>query len=111
MTKVAQSFLDLVKRSQLVEDDQLQEFLLDRLRKKHGGSLPEPHQAHAEAFVKAELITEWQAEKLLVWWKRSTKSLPQASVPFSPSAMSSLSRPIVAMLLTDYVIGGLAIDV
>ena len=64
MTKVAQSFLDLVKRSQLVEDDQLQE-LLDKLRKKHGGSLPEPQEALAEAFVKAELITEWQAEKLL----------------------------------------------
>lgn len=63
MAKVAQSFLDLVKRSQLVEDDRLQEFL-DDYRKQHG-SLPEQQEVLAEAFVKAELLTEWQAEKLL----------------------------------------------
>lgn len=63
MTKVAQSFLDLVKRSGLVEDDQLKEFLT-KYRKQHG-ELPERQEALAEAFVDAGLITEWQADKLL----------------------------------------------
>ena len=64
MTKVAHSFLDLVKRSQLVEEDQLQEFLSE-YHKQHGEKLPERQEALAEAMVEAELITEWQAEKLL----------------------------------------------
>ena len=64
MTKVAQSFLDLVKRSLLVEEDQLQEFLT-QFRAEHGGKLPEKQEAFAEALVKAELLTSWQAEKLL----------------------------------------------
>ncbi len=64
MTKVAQSFLDLVKRSQLVEDDQLQEFLT-QFRTEHSGKLPEKKDALAEALVKADLLTNWQAEKLL----------------------------------------------
>lgn len=64
MTKVAQSFLDLVKRSQLVEADQLQEFL-DKYRAEHSKDLPERQEALAEAFVEAGLITEWQADKLL----------------------------------------------
>ncbi|MGI9430458.1 MAG: serine/threonine protein kinase [Bythopirellula sp.] len=64
MTKVAQSFLDLVKRSLLVEEDQLQEFLTD-YRAKHGVELPERQEALAEALVEQELLTNWQAEKLL----------------------------------------------
>ncbi|MEM8944186.1 MAG: protein kinase [Planctomycetota bacterium] len=64
MTKVAQGFLDLVKRSQLVEEDQLQAFL-EKLRTKGGGRLPESQEDLAAAFVGADLLTEWQAEKLL----------------------------------------------
>ncbi|NOZ39603.1 MAG: serine/threonine protein kinase [Planctomycetes bacterium] len=64
MTKVAHSFLELVKRSQLVEEDQLQEFLT-QFREKHGGELPERSEAFAEALVEADLLTNWQAEKLL----------------------------------------------
>lgn len=64
MTKVAQSFLDLVKRSLLVEEDQLQEFLT-QFRAKHDGKLPKSQEKLAEALVKADLITNWQAEKLL----------------------------------------------
>lgn len=64
MTKVAQSFLDLVKRSLLVEEDQLQEFL-SKFREQHGGELPERQEALAESLVEADLLTEWQAEKLL----------------------------------------------
>ncbi len=61
---VAQSFLDLVKRSQLVEKDQLSKFL-DKYRKEHDGKLPERQEALAEAMVDADLITDWQSEKLL----------------------------------------------
>jgi len=64
MTKVAQSFLDLVKRSQLVEEDQLEKFLAE-FRAQNGDELPERQEALAEALVEAELITQWQAEKLL----------------------------------------------
>ena len=64
MTKEAQSFLDLVKRSLLVEEDQLQEFLT-QFRTEHGGKLPKKQEALAEALVKADLLTNWQAEKLL----------------------------------------------
>lgn len=64
MTKVAQSFLDLVKRSRLVEDDQLQEFV-SKYRVQHGDALPERQEALAEALIEAELLTQWQAEKLL----------------------------------------------
>lgn len=64
MTKVAQSFLDLVKRSLLVEEDQLQEFLT-QFREKHDGKLPENQEKLAEALVKVDLLTTWQAEKLL----------------------------------------------
>ena len=60
---VAQSFLDLVKRSQLVEEDQLAKFLENY--QKRDGELPERQEAVAEALIEAELITEWQAEKLL----------------------------------------------
>jgi len=65
MTKaVAQSFLDLVRRSQLIEEDQLDKFLAE-LTARQGGSLPEDQEKLAEAFVEADLITQWQAEKLL----------------------------------------------
>lgn len=60
---VAQSFLDLVKRSELVEEDQLAKFLAN-YREKYG-ELPERQEAVAEALIEAELLTEWQAEKLL----------------------------------------------
>jgi len=64
MTKAAQSFLDLVKRSQLVEEDQLEKFLAE-FRAQNGDELPERQEALAEAFVEAKLLTQWQAEKLL----------------------------------------------
>lgn len=64
MSKDAQGFLDLVKRSQLVEDDQLQSFLAN-YRETHGEELPQRPEALADAFVEEGLLTEWQAEKLL----------------------------------------------
>jgi serine/threonine protein kinase len=65
MTKTpAQNFVDLVKRSQLIEEEQLDKFLA-KLRAKNGGVLPETQEAIAEALVQAELLTEWQSDKLL----------------------------------------------
>lgn len=60
----AQSFVELVKRSQLVEDEPL-ERVLAKLRAKHGKKLPEDAQLIANALIEAELLTEWQADKLL----------------------------------------------
>ena len=65
MTKaVAQNFIDLVKRSQLIEEEQLEKFLA-KLRAKNKGVLPESQEEIAQALIEAELLTEWQAEKLL----------------------------------------------
>ncbi len=61
---VAQSFLDLVRRSQLIEEDQLDKFLAKYLA-SCGGTLPERQEAISEALIEADLLTEWQAEKLL----------------------------------------------
>ncbi len=60
----AQSFLDFVRRSQLVEEDRLDKFLVD-YRKANGGKLPERQEALSEAMIEAGLITDWQADKLL----------------------------------------------
>jgi len=60
---VAQSFLDLVKRSRLIEEDQLEKFLKE-YRASHG-ELPERQEAIAEALIEVDLLTRWQAEKLL----------------------------------------------
>ncbi|MCA9230110.1 MAG: serine/threonine protein kinase [Planctomycetales bacterium] len=61
---VAESFLDLVRRSQLVEKDRLDRFL-DGYRKEVGEELPERPEAISQALVEAGLLTQWQAEKLL----------------------------------------------
>jgi len=65
MTKaVAQSFIDLVKRSQLVEEEQLERFLA-KLRAKSGGKLPDTQEDLAQALIEEGLLTEWQSDKLL----------------------------------------------
>ncbi len=61
---VAQSFLDLVRRSQLIEEDQLDKFLAE-FTARHDGSMPEAQEKLADALVAAEMITQWQADKLL----------------------------------------------
>lgn len=60
----SQNFVDLVRRSQLVEEEQL-ERALGKIRAKHNGELPESQEAVAQALVEAEVLTEWQSEKLL----------------------------------------------
>ncbi|MEM9659159.1 MAG: serine/threonine protein kinase, partial [Planctomycetota bacterium] len=61
---MSQDFLDFVRRSQLVEEDQLARFLAD-LKARRGGRLPESKEKLAEAMVDAELLSQWQADKLL----------------------------------------------
>ncbi len=61
---VANHFIDLVRRSQLVEDDQLGRFVTE-LSRDHGGKLPESDETIAAVLVKQDLLTQWQADKLL----------------------------------------------
>jgi eukaryotic-like serine/threonine-protein kinase len=65
MTNVAvNSFLDLVRRSRLVSEDQLGEFI-QKESARHGGQLPESKNELSAALIKQGLITQWQADKLL----------------------------------------------
>jgi serine/threonine-protein kinase len=61
---VAQSFLDFVRRSQLVEEDRLDKFLA-KYRKANDDQLPERQETLAKALIEEGLITDWQADKLL----------------------------------------------
>ena len=60
----AQSFIDLVKRSQLIEEEQLERYLV-KLRAKTDGSLPDTQEAMAQALIEEGLLTDWQSDKLL----------------------------------------------
>ena len=52
----AQNFIDLVKRSQLVEEEQLERFLA-KLRTEKNGKVLEKQETLAKAMVDADLIT------------------------------------------------------
>ena len=60
----ANEFLDLLRRSQLVEEDQLTK-ILGAVAAKNKHRLPEDAEPIAEAMIAAGILTEWQAEKLL----------------------------------------------
>jgi serine/threonine protein kinase len=57
-------FLDLVRRSQLVEEDPLTKFL-GALAAKNGRKLPDTAEKVSAEMIAANVLTEWQAEKLL----------------------------------------------
>ncbi len=57
-------FLDLVRRSQLVEEDQLTKFL-GGLAARNGRKLPETPEKLSGEMIAGNMLTEWQAEKLL----------------------------------------------
>ena len=61
---MANEFVELVRKSGLVEEDQLAR-CVTKLEKAHGGALPKDNEAISNALIEEELITEWQAEKLL----------------------------------------------
>ena len=61
---MAHNFLDLIRKSQLIEEDRLEKFLAE-LRDAHGGGLPEPHEKLAAALVEGGILTQWQVDKLL----------------------------------------------
>mgnify|MGYP002623544090 FL=1 len=64
MAKVSpQQFIDLVRKSKLVEPDQLQLALKD-CAKMHGGKLPEDLDSLADFLIERELITTWHRDKL-----------------------------------------------
>jgi hypothetical protein len=56
-------FLDLVRRSLLVEEDQLTKFL-GALSARNRGKLTEAVEDLSNEMVAADLLTEWQAERL-----------------------------------------------
>jgi serine/threonine-protein kinase len=60
----APDFLDLVRRSSLVEEDQLTKFL-GALAARNGQKPAESAEALSAELIGAGLLTEWQAEKLL----------------------------------------------
>ncbi|MEQ8788143.1 MAG: serine/threonine-protein kinase [Pirellulaceae bacterium] len=57
------NFVDLLRRSSLVDDDQL-DAALERCREQHSGVLPDDVDAVADFLVDANLITRWHCEKL-----------------------------------------------
>jgi serine/threonine-protein kinase len=57
-------FLELVRRSRLVEESQLQQALA-ACRVDHGGQLPEQPEQLAEHLLNAGLVTRWHCDKLL----------------------------------------------
>ncbi|QDS98527.1 serine/threonine-protein kinase [Adhaeretor mobilis] len=61
---MASEFLDLVRRSKLVEKERLEKFL-GELTAKHDGKLPSSKEDQAQALIGADLLTQWQADKLL----------------------------------------------
>jgi eukaryotic-like serine/threonine-protein kinase len=60
----ANEFIDLVRRSQLVEEDHLTK-ALGAVAAKNGHRLPEEADPIAAAMVESGVLTEWQSEKLL----------------------------------------------
>ncbi len=63
-TSTVDSFLDLVRRSGLVEKDQLNAVMAD-VKEQAGGSLPAEADVVAKKLVEAGLLTHWQCENLL----------------------------------------------
>lgn len=65
MTKVtANKLLDLVRRSGLIDEAKLTSFL-DKATAKHGEALLEDQDRLAEVMIEENLVTRWQADKLL----------------------------------------------
>ncbi len=58
------NFLDLVRRSRLVEDEQLAKVLAD-CKDKSGGRMPKNAEDLADCLVEAECLTRWQCDKIL----------------------------------------------
>jgi serine/threonine protein kinase len=64
MTKVANKFLDLVRRSGLIDEAKLRSFL-DKTARAHGEAVIEDQARLAELLIEEGLLTRWQADKLL----------------------------------------------
>ncbi|WP_425399810.1 serine/threonine protein kinase [Aeoliella sp.] len=61
---ITNKLLHDLKRSELVEDDQIESFL-KKVAAKHGGSIPDDPEVLAAELVEQGLLTEWQSKKLL----------------------------------------------
>lgn len=60
---MAHEFVELVRRSGLVEEDQLAKCLAEA--EKNAGKKPSTNDEIAQVLIQADLLTDWQAEKLL----------------------------------------------
>lgn len=58
-----ENFLDLVKRSELVPADRLEQ-AVDELKQQHNGALPEDAQVLADHLIAADLLTAWHCKML-----------------------------------------------
>jgi serine/threonine protein kinase len=61
---ITNKLLHDLKRSELIEDDQLESFL-KKSAAKHGGSIPDDPEVLAAEMVEEGLLTDWQSKKLL----------------------------------------------
>ncbi|QDU57160.1 serine/threonine protein kinase [Aeoliella mucimassa] len=61
---ITNKLLHDLRRSELIEDDQLEAFL-KQLASRHGGSVPDAPEVIAGELVANGLLTEWQSKKLL----------------------------------------------
>ncbi|MGL4514733.1 MAG: serine/threonine-protein kinase [Lacipirellulaceae bacterium] len=68
----ADKLLDLVRKSELVPPERL-DSVLDRLRNERGGTLPESQVELADLLIAADVLTRWQADKLLAGKHRGFK--------------------------------------
>lgn len=60
----ANKLLDLIKRSGLIEEGRLKAFL-EKETANAGGTLTDDQKALADRMIEADLLTQWQADKLL----------------------------------------------
>jgi serine/threonine-protein kinase len=68
----ADKLLDLVRKSELVQPERL-DAVLDRLRNERGGTLPDTQAELADLLIAADVLTRWQADKLLAGKHRGFK--------------------------------------
>lgn len=60
----AEKFVELVRRSRLVEEDHLMQAVTD-CRQLHSGVFPDEPQVIAQQLIDAELLTRWQRDRIL----------------------------------------------
>ncbi|MCA9208709.1 MAG: serine/threonine protein kinase, partial [Planctomycetales bacterium] len=63
MSKSVQRFIELLRRSKLANRQQI-EAVIDEIKTNHGGKVPSDASLVAQAFLDADVLTQWQCDKL-----------------------------------------------